>query len=806
MKDCIVSTNQETGYCKMNWCIGDKMKTRIEGVCKIAFCNAHCVSPSHVDTIVREVKNFTAHSARTFTDRTVVDDFLLKDLRRIAASYGLHLTKKQVAAAKLTNSPAVLTAYGWMANYFELVGDMAPNLDGEIHLEPIHIVEIYDEYFDDMVAADMYSVRVDTFASIWKNCFSHVKIREFKAVAGKCQCCANLSHLRRTFKGEQDRQRVTMMHALHRSTYMGERISYAERRNKAVMMKSKYMSVIADGMAQGHNMLPHFGNQNTWNDGLPQHLQGILNHNRGMSVYRTFHNIKNCANVAIYTFLDMMERVIAEEGKLPDTVFHQIDGGSENTAYAWFALCELIVAKRLCKKLVLTRLKAGHTHEDIDSKFGTLWKSIRNKNVLTPQQYKLRIEKALSTKLHKCKVIDVFAVPDFKTLLDGHVDPMLNACTKMEKTQHQWTFEAVTPDENFVNGVRVFYRAYAADKVVEIIEDSSKQCGIDAKECDVFDFPMKDVEKGIMVDGMTLLTSMPTEMPAPLPFIQGSRELLDTLILKVRAEFQTCHPSVVQEWVDWAKEDAPASDSVEEYLQRKPLHIPLGDILFNGAPVDRTVVPEDVTGIASNLQRMRTTDVAKWTRWNFPREDHSVENFARVESYQDADGRTAYRNALPPKVVLFRSWKKRKNTKHDEVGDFKFLLGRADRKNIHSALTSQGQMIGLLGGGCRVYWKNKKAAEEFPADNPDKTFASFLDIGWFCFGRIEPPPDGVGTVGVAVFHNAAGHTIAGGKDPPAAALGVAPPAAVEVAPPLAKKSSQKKKRRRKVVLSDDERW
>ena len=71
---------------------------------------------------------------------------------------------------------------------------------------------------------------------------------------------------------------------------------------------------------------------------------------------------------------------------------------------------------------------------------------------------------------------------------------------------------------------------------------------------------------------------------------------------------------------------------------------------------------------------------------------------------------------------------------------------------------------------------------------------------------IEPPPDGVGTVGVAVFHNAAGHTIAGGKDPPAAALGVAPRAAVEVAPPLAKKSSQKKKRRRKVVLSDDERW
>ena len=87
-------------------------------------------------------------------------------------------------------------------------------------------------------------------------------------------------------------------------------------------------------------------------------------------MYRTFHNINNCANVAMYTFLDTLEKVIEDEGKLPDTLYHQIDGGSENTAKAWFALCELIVARRLCKKLVLTRLTVGHTHEDIDSKFG----------------------------------------------------------------------------------------------------------------------------------------------------------------------------------------------------------------------------------------------------------------------------------------------------------------------------------------------------------------------------------------------------------------------------------------------------
>jgi hypothetical protein len=273
-----------------------------------------------------------------------------------------------------------------MAEHFSLIGDMAPNCDGEIHLEPTHIVEVHAEHLQDMTNAGLSSVNVDTFSSIWVNCFEHVKIREFKAVSGKCQCCANLSLLRRTFKSQRDREYVTLMHALHRSTYMGERIAYAERRNRAIMQRTQYMSTISDGMAQSHNMLPHFGNQNVWNDGLPQHLQGILNHNRGMTMYRTFHNINNCANVAMYTFLDMLERVIAKEGKLPDTVFHQIDGGSENTAYAWFALCELIVARRLCKKLVLTRLPVGHTHEDIDSKFGTLWKHIRNRYLMMMRQ------------------------------------------------------------------------------------------------------------------------------------------------------------------------------------------------------------------------------------------------------------------------------------------------------------------------------------------------------------------------------------------------------------------------------------
>jgi hypothetical protein len=735
----------------MNWKIGNKMKAQIEGVCKQAFCNAHCVSSSHVDNIVREIKKGNENSMPILSDRSKIELGMLPGLSKIAKGFGLHLSVQQVAAAKLPNSPTVLTAYGWMARHFDLIGDMVPNSGGEIHLEPIQIVDVYHEHVMDMEVAGIPYVGVDTFANIWKNCFEHVKIREYKAVSGKCQCCANLSTLRRTFKSQKDREYVTMMHALHRSTYMGERLTYAKRRNDAIMQKGSYLSLISDGMAQGHNVLPYFANQDTWTDSLPQHLQGVLSHNRGMTMYRTFHNINNCANVAMYTFLDSLERVIADEGKLPDTLYHQIDGGSENTAKSWFALCELIVARRLCKKIVLTRLTVGHTHEDIDSKFGILWKRIRNRFVYTPQQYAVLIKSSLSTTKHQCKVLDVFAVPDFKSLLDDYVDKAFSAQSKMEKTQLQWTFEAVTPDDYFINGVRIFYRAYAAEQVCQIIEDSSVRCGVYAKNCDVFDYPMRDFNNGIPVDGMTILTSLPAQSPQPYEFAQGSREILDSVVLKIRQEFQQCHPTVVQEWVDWATNNAPLSDNVNEYLLANPLHIPLGNVLFSGAPVDTSPVePWDRNSVSDNIQRMRTTDCVKWSRWNHAREDHCAENFARVEIALDANGVTQEVNALPAKVKYFRQWKKRKIVKPDELGDYKFVLCRKDRSDITTALVVQGQLIELAAGGHRIYWKNKRNFEDFPPPcDEDKSFSALMNVGWFAYGKVIA--DGCGQVGIVQF-------------------------------------------------------
>jgi hypothetical protein len=57
----------------------------------------------------------------------------------------------------------------------------------------------------------------------------------------------------------------------------------------------------------------------------------------------------------------ILNRYIQDGGKLPNTIFIQIDGGGENTAKIALALCELLIAKGLTKKIIVTRLPVGTT-------------------------------------------------------------------------------------------------------------------------------------------------------------------------------------------------------------------------------------------------------------------------------------------------------------------------------------------------------------------------------------------------------------------------------------------------------------
>jgi hypothetical protein len=174
------------------------------------------------------------------------------------------------------------------------------------------------------------------------------------------------------------RQRITDMHALHRSTYMSERKVYYNKVFQAIIDPDNYMSIILDGMAQNHTVLSYIANMKTFPNPLKMHLQGVLEHGQSFTMYRTFQNLTNDTNLNVHCLLLQLEARIKRYGRLPPTLYIQIDGGSENANKCILAVCEFIVAKKLTSRIHLTRLPVDYTHEDIDARFGKLWTYIRS--------------------------------------------------------------------------------------------------------------------------------------------------------------------------------------------------------------------------------------------------------------------------------------------------------------------------------------------------------------------------------------------------------------------------------------------
>jgi hypothetical protein len=198
----------------------------------------------------------------------------------------------------------------------------------------------------------------------------------------------------------------TELHAFHRSLYMGERQTYYDRVALARFQPSNYMSIILDGMNQNHSKIPYQANLKQFEPGLVQHLQGILEHGRKLTIYRSFHNVRHDRNLAIHSMLLRFEERILEYGKLPPTVFVQVDGGPENCNETFLAVCSLLIHRKVggLRSLIISRMPPGHTHEDIDSKFGILWRNTRNRSILTPQVNKYLINSII------CDVIKTIAL------------------------------------------------------------------------------------------------------------------------------------------------------------------------------------------------------------------------------------------------------------------------------------------------------------------------------------------------------------------------------------------------------------
>lgn len=65
----------------------------------------------------------------------------------------------------------------------------------EIHLDPIDKNEVYEEYAENAIIHNEVPYSYNEFCEMWRNAFPHVRIRQYKAVSGKCDICERLKAL-----------------------------------------------------------------------------------------------------------------------------------------------------------------------------------------------------------------------------------------------------------------------------------------------------------------------------------------------------------------------------------------------------------------------------------------------------------------------------------------------------------------------------------------------------------------------------------------------------------------------------------
>ncbi len=176
VKECVVGISLK-GNIKPNWTLGNRRKELCyEGCCRQCFLYYYEFGSTLCVDICNKIKRDEAEcAARNFTDKSKrykYNDWFKDSLESLALRSKINLNHNQIAAMQIPNSHQSLHCFGWMDYYFNLMGCRPPNAKShELHLEPITMEEVWQEYSDDMKCIEEKYVEYSQFAKLWDACF-----------------------------------------------------------------------------------------------------------------------------------------------------------------------------------------------------------------------------------------------------------------------------------------------------------------------------------------------------------------------------------------------------------------------------------------------------------------------------------------------------------------------------------------------------------------------------------------------------------------------------------------------------------
>ena len=309
-------------------------------------------------------------------------------------------------------------------------------------------------------------------------------------------------------------------------------------------------------------------------------------------------------------------------------MYIQIDGASDNVAKAVTAAMEHLVLKKLCPYVLISSLPVGHTHEDIDSRFGVLWTHMRSKSIYTPDQMRDSIKRAFGNTSN-VRVIPVFVICDFKKYYDRFIDEhLVDHYSKGTTTQLVMKIQPLRPtdiSESERTGkkiplVRTNYRKFSHPVSITLSHadpDAPSNHPYIPRVIESRWMPEEahhaSGHKGI---GISFLAREPVGFPPFMEFnewFQKFQQFLNCVKEHFRAD-----PSIHASWLQFVQQ-MPTSDEVKDYVRGKSIYIPLHQYLYLPDKDFQSYVPQRVLHHREESTEVPLTGTTAFEGSNFMR-------------------------------------------------------------------------------------------------------------------------------------------------------------------------------------------
>ena len=228
--------------------------------------------------------------------------------------------------------------------------------------------------------------------------FKNIKVHRTLPFS-KCDTCSEFDTAYSRTSDPAARKEIIAKKQAHKALVSQDRDGYYTRGAKATMRPREFMSLIVDGADQSKYELPYRPRSTKTADTLWKqkiHVMGAISHGRRVSAFISTDDIKHGNNVTIEVIHRVLWKTLEDEEFLPPVLFLQLDNTTRQCKAQYvMAYLHSLVDAGVFKKIVVSFLPVGHTHEDIDQFFSVLSKTLKHQNCYTREELAAIIAKVL---------------------------------------------------------------------------------------------------------------------------------------------------------------------------------------------------------------------------------------------------------------------------------------------------------------------------------------------------------------------------------------------------------------------------